>query len=111
MRNGFTTQIETVQGNYGYNLPFTLTDSSGTPIDLTNATLAFEAQLDSDNSVQFSGAMVIDTAISGICHYEVAQTDFPQAGIWNVQIIATYAGEVLTWTGITVNVDPQLPVS
>jgi hypothetical protein len=111
MRNGFTTQIETVQGNYGYNLPFTLTDSAGVAVDITNASLVFEAQLDSDNSVQFSGSMNITNGPAGTCYYTVQSTDFPQAGIWNVQIKATYTGEVLTWTGITVNIDAQLPVT
>lgn len=111
MRNGFATLIETVRGNYGFNLPFTLTDNAGVPVDITNATLAFKAQLDSDNAVQFSGPMNIVSGVAGTCYYTVQSTDFPIAGTWNAQIVATYAGEVLTFTGITVTVDDQLPVS
>lgn len=110
MRNGFDTLIETVQGNYGFNLPFTLQDSAGVVVDITNATLAFKAQLDSDETVQFSGAMVIVSGPAGTCYYTVAQTDFSVAGTWNAQIVATYAGEVLTFTGITITVDDQLPI-
>ncbi len=110
MRNGFDTLIETVSGNYGYNLPFTLTDSAGVAVDITNATLQFRAQLNSDTSVQFVGAMVKDSPTAGTCHYAVASTDFPTAGKWNCQIVATFAGEILTFTGITVNVDEQLPI-
>lgn len=110
MRNGFLTQIETVASNYGYPLTFTLQDSAGSAVDITNATLVFEAQLESDTSVQFNGSMVIDSGSAGTCHYLVKQGDFPIAGQWNVQIIATFAGEVLTWTGITVAVDQQLPI-
>ncbi len=105
MRNGFGTVIETVVGNYGFNLPFTLTDSAGVAIDISNATLAFKAQLDSDNTVQFSGVMVKVSGPAGTCYYTVAQTDFSVSGTWNAQIVATFAGEVLTFTA-----SAQLPV-
>lgn len=110
MRNGFETLIETVVGNYGFNLPFTLQDSAGVAVDITNATLAFKAQLDSDDTVQFSGTMTRVSGPAGTCFYTVAQTDFPVAGSWNAQIVATFAGEVITFTGIVVTVDDQLPV-
>lgn len=112
MRNGFDTLIELVQGNYGQILPFTLTDSAGVPVDITNATsLAFVAQLDSDNSVEFSNAMTKVNGPAGTCTYTVLQTDFPISGVWNAQVVVTYAGEVLTFTGIAITVDDQLPVS
>jgi hypothetical protein len=111
MRNGFDTLLEIVQGNYGFALPFTLQDSSGAAVDITSASLAFKAQLESDPSVQFSGAMAIVSGPGGTCSYTVAQTDFPTSGVWNAQIVATFTGEVLTFTGIVVKVVDQIPVS
>jgi hypothetical protein len=48
---------------------------------------------------------------AGTCYYTVAQTDFSVAGVWNAQIIATFAGEVLTFPGITITALDQLPIS
>lgn len=110
MRNGFDTQIQTVQGNYGFNIPFTLQDSEGNVVDLSGATVRFEAQLVSDDIVEFSGAVTIDSATAGTCHYNVQSTDFPISGQWNAQVIVSFTGEKLTFTGIVVTVEDQLPV-
>jgi hypothetical protein len=111
MLNGFDTVFQVVQGNYGFNLPFTLQDSAGVAVDISNATLVFECQLESNETIQFSGAMVKVNGPAGTCYYTVAQTDFSVAGVWNAQIIATFAGEVLTFPGITITALDQLPIS
>lgn len=112
MRNGFDTLLQIVQNDYGYDISFALQDSSGTALDISGATLAFIGQLEADNTIQFNGAMAIVNASGGTCKYTVQQTDFIIAGQWNGQVRVTYTtGEVLTFTGITLQVDPKLPIS
>lgn len=112
MRNGFETLLQVVQNDYGYDLSFSLQDSSGQALDLSGATLSFKAQTESDYTVEFDNPMAIVNASSGLCKYSVLATDFVVPGAWSAQIVVTYpAGEVLTFTGITVNVDPELPLS
>jgi len=100
------------QGDYGYELPFTLQDGNGDAVDLAGATLAFNVQdgQDPDGALLFSGSMTIDDASSGTCHYTVASGNFPSPGTFVAQIVATWSSsEQLTWSGITIIVEPSLP--
>ena len=103
--------INTVQGDGDYDFNFTLTDSVGTIIDLTNGTLVFNAQLLSDLSVQFSGVMAIVNAMAGTCKYTVQSKDFPVAGTYNCQVVLTYSyGEKVTFADIQVCVEARVPI-
>ncbi len=100
------------QNDYGYQLPFTLQDGNGNPVNLTGASLVLDVQYSQDNSgtLLFSGAMAIDSASTGTCHYTVGSGDFPTAGTFLAQVTATWpSSEVLTWSGITIIVEPKLP--
>lgn len=112
MRNGFDTLLQVVQQDQQYDLSFQLQDAAGVGLDLTDSTLVFKAQLDSDRDVNFSGSMAVVSASEGKCKYTVQPTDFSQPGTWRAQVVVTYGiGEVLTFTGITVQVAAKLPLS
>jgi hypothetical protein len=101
------------QGDYGYQLPFTLEDGNGNAVDISAATLVLNVQ-DSQDPTQtnlFSGAMVVDSGPSGTCHYTVASGNFPNPGSFLAQIVGTWATEVLTWSGIKIIVEPKIPVT
>lgn len=112
MRNGFLTQLGVVQNDYGYDLSFMLEDSAGEELDINGASLQFILQPTGDYDIQTGGAMAIVNASQGQCKYTVQQGDFPASGQWAAQIQVTFAtGEILTFTGIVVTVDPELPLS
>lgn len=112
MRNGFDTVMEVVQNDFGYALSFALQDATGAALNITGATLAFNAQAESDYTVKFDNPMAITNASQGLCNYTVLATDFVVSGDWQVQIVVNYpTGEVLTFTGITITVDAVLPLS
>jgi hypothetical protein len=101
------------QNAYGYQLPFTLEDGDEDPVDLTNAVLTLTVQ-DSQDPTQttlFSGSMSVDDAAAGECHYTVASGNFPNPGTFLAQVTATWPSESLTWPGVTIIVEPQLPKS
>ncbi|HLY40472.1 MAG TPA: BppU family phage baseplate upper protein [Terracidiphilus sp.] len=108
-------QPQTVtQNDYGYELPFTLEDGNGNAVNLSGATLVLNVQdsQDGEQELIFSGGMTIDSASAGTCHYTVAQGNFPNPGTFLAQITATWpSSEVLTWSGITIIVEPALPKS
>lgn len=112
MRNGFNTILQIVQGDYGMTWSFVLQDSSGNPLDLSNAALTFNCQLDSDYPVKFQNSMTVVTAASGIATYTVLPTDFVTPGTYNVQIIVNYntGAEILTFDGIQVVATNELPL-
>lgn len=111
MRNGFNTLLQVVQNDSGYDLSFMLEDATGAVLDISNATLTFKAQADSDFTIQFENAMVVTNASGGLCKYTVQTTDFVVPGGWNAQIVVTYlTGEVLTFSGISIVVDAELPL-
>jgi hypothetical protein len=102
------------QGDYGYQLPFTLEDGSGNAVNLTGISSLVITVQDSQDPTQtalFSGAMAVDSASSGTCHYLVASGNFPSPGTFLAQITATWSTEVLTWNGVKIIVEPSLPKS
>ena len=105
------TPIEVVQSDEGYTLNFTLTDSAGSAIDITLATLVFKVQTPGMNTLKFTGSMTIVDGPSGTCQYVAQSTDFDTAGQLYGEIVATYpSGETTTWPGIIVTVDSKLPL-
>jgi hypothetical protein len=103
--------ITIVQGDYGYQIPFTLEDGNGAAVSLSGATLAMKVQSYQDPTavLALTGAMTIDSASAGTCHYTVANGDFPTPGKYLVQITATFNTEVLSWSGLQIVVMPSLP--
>lgn len=111
MLNNATTLIQVVVGDKAYQINFTLQDALGAVVDLTGATLTFQAQLVNDASVQFSGAMVIASAPTGTCAYSPQQTDFPVAGNYNCQVVVVYSGtgEKITFDNILILATARVP--
>jgi len=104
--------ITTVQGNFGFDWNFTLTDSQGVVLNLNGATLTFELQSVSDLSVSSANAMSIINASAGTCKYTVQQNDFLVAGNYNAQIKVTFGtGEIFTFSDITIVVEASVPIS
>lgn len=103
--------INVVQGDADYLLKFSLTDSAGVIVDLTGATLTFNAQSVADPAASISGAMVVISAPAGTCSYQVQATDFAVPGDWNAQIVAFYtsSGEKITFPDILVSVEARIP--
>lgn len=102
------------QNDYGYELPFTLLDGNGDAVNITDASLAITVQDAQDPSGEalFTGSMNVDRGPAGICHYTVASGNFPNPGTFLAQVTATWSStEVLTWSGITIIVEPKLPKS
>ena len=106
--------LQIVQGNYGYQIPFTLQDGNGNAVNLTGAALTLKVQSAQDPTntlITITGTMSIDSATLGTCHYTVANGDFPTPGTFLAEVVATYTGEVLSWSGIQIIVLPTLPKS
>lgn len=102
------------QGDYGYELPFTLEDGSGDAVSLSGITslaLTVQDSQDPTGTALFTGSMTVDNASEGTCHYTVASGNFPNPGTFLAQITAAWSGEQLTWNGIKIIVVPALPKS
>jgi hypothetical protein len=104
---------EVVQNDYGYQIPFTLEDGNGSPVNLAGAALTLKVQSSQDPSgtnLTLGGSMMIDSASAGTCHYTVANGDFPNPGTFLTTVTATWSSsEVLTWVGPMLIVLPSLP--
>jgi|ERR1700733_8264126 len=101
------------QGAYGYELPFTLEDGNGDPVDLTDAVLTLTVQDSQDptDTALFTGGMTVDGASGGTCHYTVASGNFPNPGTFPAEITATWSNESITWPSVKIIVEPSLPKS
>lgn len=111
MLNNTITLISFVAGDKGYQLNFTCTDSNNVIINLTNATMTFNAQLDNDSAVQVTGSITVLSGPAGTCYYTLTGTDFTLAGTYNAQIVASFSAgaEKMTFDGITLTVDSRVP--
>jgi hypothetical protein len=111
MLNNAPTYLSVVEGDKGYQINFTCQDSQGNVVNLSGATLTFNAQLDSDGSIQSSNAMGLITPSSGTCYYQLIGTEFPVVGTYNCQIVASYSSgsEILTFDGIQVAATARIP--
>lgn len=99
-----------VQGDSGYPLQFTLTDSTGAAIDLTGTTVTIKGQLFGGDAVKFTGTLTQDTPASGICHYTVQANDFDTEGRYRAEITITYPStETLSFVNIVIVAAPKLP--
>ena len=104
--------INVVQNDQGYDLNFTLTDSVGAIVDISNATLQFKGQLLSDHTVNFSGNMVVLSPTAGTCKYTVQATDFEVSGTYNCQIEVNYNfGGIISFPDIQIVVEDEVPVA
>lgn len=106
------TLLTLVQNDFGYDLPFTLKDSTGAVVNLTNSVLSFVCQSVSDGAVNFTGSMSIVSAVAGTCKYTVQPSDFKVAGTYTAQVVVNYASstEIISFSGINIEVVPKLPL-
>jgi hypothetical protein len=102
-----------VQGDFNFDLKYTITDADGNPVNLAGATVTFLAQLQNDPTISFTTVCLVTDAAAGKVTYTVAETDFPVAGLYNCQLQAVYTGsnETVTADFIQVYVDARIPVS
>jgi hypothetical protein len=106
------TIINWVQGDYNASLSFVLENADSSVFDLTNYTLAFNAQLQTVSGLKFTGSITKDSPTLGTCHYAPVSTDFSQPGIYQCQIVATSSNPAseITWSDIQVIVESRVPV-
>ena len=105
------TQIKVFKSDKLYDINFTLQDANGAAFDLTgNSGLLFKVQKQGATAWKFSGAMTVISATAGTCKYNVAATDFDDAGQYYAEIEVTFgSGKVVTFGDIVVIVQPELP--
>jgi hypothetical protein len=102
--------MEITQGDYGFDLNFTLTGSDGTALNLTGATsVKFKMALIGTNTNKVNAECTVDVAASGTCHYTMVSGDTDTIGDYNWEIQVTYATKLVTAKmGETISIVSQL---
>jgi hypothetical protein len=93
-------------------LNFIVNDGQGNPVDLSGATFQFLVQQANDptgTNLPVSGAVTVDNAAEGMCHYTVAEGDFVVPGKYLAQLVILGTGSQVTAPGIVIQVIPSLP--
>jgi len=94
------------QGAYGYNLAFTVQDSTATAYNLSGYTVTlkiWKEDLETDTLV--SAACTVDVAASGTCHYAVQSGDFDEEGDYLLGLELTKTGVVENTRHYTLEVE------
>ena len=109
--NGKMTTITVYEGDYGYDLQFTITDVDGDAFNLTGATVKFKMALPNSTTLKIDGECDIVVAGSGTCAYTTSSEDFDTSGTYDAELEITYTSpaKIYTIQGITVNVVSDLP--
>lgn len=93
---------EIQQKAYGYNIPYELVDNDDNPIDITgNTSVKFYASSATDETIKYSGNMVVDNAALGLVHFTPTITDFITSGKFDVEIWVNFAAKRLIFGKIT----------
>jgi len=104
-------KLTVVQGDYGYDLNFTLKDSAGTVVNITGGSLKLKAQKKGQTALAFNGTMTIVSGSAGTCKYTVVNGDFATAGEYYAEIELTLGGVVQTFQDFVIDCQAQLPRS
>lgn len=105
------TEITVVQGDFGYDLNFTLQNADGDIFDLSGvSSMLFRAQVAGTISLKFSGSMSIVSPAAGTCKYTVASGNFRAAQTYSAEIQCTFStGAIVTFSDIQIIVEPKIP--
>ena len=102
------TRIEIVRGDKNFYLQFTILDSDGNAVDLTNATPKLKWQKYTDGTVYEITGEVVD-ATAGTCKFLVKDEFVGVTGEFKAEIEITYSdGKVITAPNLTIKVIPDL---
>jgi hypothetical protein len=83
------------KGDKGYNINFTVRDSSGNAYTITTYTITLKVwKPGHPESLVFSGACVIDSGVLGTCHYVVASGNFDSIGKFMGELELTKTGVI-----------------
>ena len=88
------------QGDYGYNLDFSITESDGSVRVLTDYTVTLKMwKPGAKETLLIDGGCEIDDEEAGTCHYAVQDGDFDTRGRYHAEL-------ELTKTGIVESTEP-----
>jgi len=88
--------MDLIQGDYGFDLNFTITDSNSSALDLTNSSIKFKMAKVGASTSTVDGTCTIDDASSGTCHYTVQSGDLSETGSYKWEVEVTYTGKIVT---------------
>jgi len=109
----YSSTLDVVQNDYGYDLEFQLKDASNNAVDLTGATEVkiFVAEAGAQTA-KVVGDCVVTDASNGLVKYTVQDGDFDEGNKeYQVEIELHFVGSVLTARGVTIYVVSELPES
>ncbi len=98
-------KITVPKGDKGYDLSFTVTDSSASAYDLSGYLVTLKVW-----AAKVSGTLLIDsncpvdTAASGTCHYTVANGDFDTVGRYIAELELTKSGVIESTENFSITV-------
>ena len=97
------------EGDYGYDLMFTVTDVDDNAFNLTGATVKFKMASHTATTLKIDGTCTLVVAASGTCAYTVVSGDFDTTGDYKAELEITISGKVYTIQGIDVCIIRDLP--
>lgn len=86
--------ITVTKGDKGFNLDFTIQDSSGAPYNIGAYTVTLKAYEKNNRTLFINGACTETIAADGTCYYPVGESDFAAAGKFTAKIELTKTGVI-----------------
>jgi hypothetical protein len=103
-------EITAYEGDFGYDLQFTITDVDGNAFNLSGSTVKFKMASANATTLKIDGSCTITDASAGECAYTTVAADFDTAGEYEAEIEITFsASKIYTIGNIQVHVLRDLP--
>jgi hypothetical protein len=83
---GNVADITAYEGDYGYDLQFTVTDVDGDAVNLTGGTVKFKMAKPTGSSLDVEGTCVLTDPTNGRCVYTTQSADFATAGVLIIEV-------------------------
>lgn len=110
MSASYDDYINVVRNDFGYKVYFSLKDSNGDPLPLSNVVqLEFHTWKETETGLECSGVCSVVDSDNGLCFYQVVDGDFTTSGRLLGEIEASFATKVITAMGLNIEVWPDLP--
>ena len=106
---GKVADITVYEGDYGYDLQFTITDVDGNPVNLSGGSVTFKMAKPTSSSLKVNASCTITEPTAGRCVYTTQSSDFDEAGDYVAELEVNVAGKVITIGDINVYVKKDLP--
>lgn len=84
-----------IQGDFGFDVYFTVKNNDSSAINLDGYSVSFKARKYGESANQIDGSCEITNTTSGICKYTITSSDLLISGKYEAELETTYGASII----------------